>query len=70
MRTLYFYILRKFNDGNPSRSEVAYCLKKPHTLRIRYAMTHYIMGKSYEEIAKEMGCTRERIRQLLIKGCL
>jgi len=76
-----FYILRKFNDGEPSNYEIKKALHSLDRMdlvnSVAYqAMVLKVCGFTYEEIAKQLKprftkstFTKERIRQLIRKGC-
>lgn len=59
------------NEGLPSRQEAALAYCTPgHTVRILSVLSQYgIYGKAVPHIAKDMGVTSERIRQMIMKGC-
>ena len=65
---LYFWAYRKFNDL-PSRLEANHALVYKHTARIHWALEWYGRGYTLEEIAKLEKVTRERVRQMIMKGC-
>lgn len=66
---LKFQLLRKFNDGEPSRAEVVWALEHVSlTMRIMSVMLMYSEGENYDTIATHHGVTRERVRQLIQKG--
>jgi predicted DNA-binding protein YlxM (UPF0122 family) len=74
LRNLFFNLLAR--DGVPSRIEALYFTRKFTTVghtyftqRIHEVMSRYGNGESLEEIAKSWAVTRERIRQILMKGC-
>lgn len=75
-----FKLLRKFNDGIPTRMEVRRSLKFIYhhvgiiytsglSDRILNMMNDYIAGDDLSKVGKSHGVTRERVRQCLIKGC-
>ena len=72
MRHLFYSLLRKLNDGVPSRSEVLWAVKKlgEHGVSsgIYSGMQLYLL-LDMEEAADELDITRERLRQYLMKGC-
>jgi len=71
LRCFYYRILRKFNDGVPTRNEVWFKTSKDQSLtpRISAIVACYLIGLSLEQIAKRHDCTRERVRQILLKVC-
>jgi len=71
MKHLYFWFLRKLNDGVPSRVECEWALSKhmPYSDGIAHAIKCYVAGLTLEQVADLLGVTRERIRQYLLKGC-
>lgn len=74
MLKIVYWILRKLNDGVPSRLEVKHAMGRlftsgiPLTLKIQESMILYKQGASLEDIAEFHNCTRERVRQHLVKG--
>lgn len=74
---LFFNFLRRFNNYDPTRWEVRYCVKIiksyndyiPLTTRIQRMMEEYAAGYELEEIAQIHSIPRERVRQCLMKGC-
>lgn len=73
---IFFLILRKINYDIPTELEVRYCLKLIGgrtdiglSDRIIRMMWGYVNGIEFEHMQKLHGCTWERIRQCLIKGC-
>ena len=74
VRRRFFLLLFRLNDNYPSRFEVEWALGTGFqtTPRIYLAMMLYITSKDrfgVERAAQRLGCTRERIRQMIIKGC-
>lgn len=71
MKELLFKLFRLFNDGKPSRVEASWKAQKYlHNNRVKQALVGYgMLNMSLEDIAKDMNCTRERVRQLILKGC-
>lgn len=67
-----FWFKRKFNDNFPSHEEVKYYVSSMAsdllTRRIHTATVEYANGKSMEDIADSLNLTRERIRQMILKG--
>jgi hypothetical protein len=64
------------NNDYPTEIEVRYCLKLIGckedvglSTRIMSMMWGYVNGLPLETIQKTHGCTFERVRQCLIKGC-
>lgn len=75
LRKFLLWILYNLNKGEPSRAEIglAWGLYSDGndyylTERIKCMMTDYIDGWDFEEIAIKNKCTRERVRQCLMKG--
>ena len=72
---LLFRFLRKFNDDNPTRSEVSYCLdiitEKDIDINIQIfsACSKFSQGHTLEAIGVTFNVTRERIRQYTHKLC-
>ena len=67
-----FWLYRKRYDGVPSRKEVdwALCTYAMHMGRhVENAMIAYSIGLDIDDIAWTMNVPRERIRQLILKGC-
>lgn len=69
LKRLYYRLYRHFNDHMPCRQEVVEALKYRHTANIDIALNYYSSGYTLEEIARALGVTRERVRQLILKGC-
>lgn len=68
----YFKLLRVFNNDLPSRIEAQYALdhySDKMALRIHDVTRLYADGLTLEEIGSGFGFTRERARQMLMKGC-
>lgn len=66
-----FWLLRKFNDGEPSIYEISYYFSKyNYTPRFIGVIIMYMSGKSIDDIAKEVKVPRERIRQMLRVTCM
>lgn len=53
----------------PCRQEIVEALEYKHTDRIDSVLKYYSSGHTLEEIANIHGVTRERVRQLIMKGC-
>lgn len=66
----YWWFEREHEVPHPEEIRDLYFnyITKHCTTRIRHVSVRYFMGFSMEEIAQEMGCTRERVRQLLFKA--
>lgn len=68
-KRLLFWLLRFFNGREPSPLEAywaaVYCR---HTVRIEWALLYYGAGAGLEQTAKNLNCTRERVRQMVRKG--
>lgn len=67
----FFWWLHRRKHGYPSQDEIFVLFPRIHALstpRIREASLHYMMGYSICEIAERMNCTRERIRQMIMKA--
>ncbi len=69
LRQIRFWIYRKLNDGMPSREEARRARWNASTYRFAFVLDRYSDGRTLEEIAKELEVTRERIRQMVMKGC-
>ena len=72
MRKIYFKLLRFFNNHLPSKMEARYALEKhgdKMTLNINSVTRLYSEGMTLEQIGENMYFTRERARQMLMKGC-
>lgn len=69
-RKIKFWILRKFNDGEPSREEALWAIAYSARLspRIQIALVAYAGGSTLEQIGNSMSFTRERARQLVRKA--
>lgn len=69
-KNIYYRPYRRFNDHMPCKMEVAEALERKQTPRITLVLNLYFSGYTIEEIAEiHMGVTRERVRQILMKGC-
>jgi hypothetical protein len=69
LRSLYWRWYFRRHGNTPAPGEVEWAISKyDHRPRILKVMLLYIYGQSLEEIAVNMECTRERIRQILNKG--
>lgn len=70
-----FWISRKLNDNFPSNKEVLHTTMtcdrekfKNLSPTVRLSMSYYAVGFSLEYTALKMELTRERVRQLILKG--
>jgi len=74
LRRALLWLLGKTNTGEPGRLEVGLawnCYMDGDnylTERIENMMIDYIDGWDFEEIAQRNKCTRERVRQCILKG--
>lgn len=67
---IWFKFLRLLDNDIPSSQEAKWALDKyPHTERVKIALRLRSVGISLEIMSTQVfNCTRERIRQLLMKG--
>jgi hypothetical protein len=69
---MFFRFMRRFNDGIPTKSEVLHYIplfqRNPYNIEILWTMKLYAMGEPINNIAKDFGVTRERVRQRLLIG--
>jgi hypothetical protein len=64
-----FWVIRKFNDNYPGKAEVKWAIGEyKHTAGILSAMKKYSFGQDLQAIATEAKVTRERVRQMILKG--
>lgn len=71
IRQLWFWVLRKLNEGCPSRREISFLLSQRKiklNARTLIALERYTSGVTFEQIAKELICTRMRARMLVYHG--
>jgi len=72
-RALFFYfdILRQFNNHLPSVREAKWAVQFgwKFTRGVETAICLYSIGWTLETIAARLHVTRERVRQLVLKGC-
>jgi hypothetical protein len=70
MKRIWYWFVRLLNDGVPGRKEVWESVNlRKNGAKITQVMGWYATGMEIHEIAEMNECTRERIRQMLIKGC-
>lgn len=64
----WWWFLRQNSVPHPEEIRSFYPLKPLITPRMEMIVNRYaLLGFSLEEIADEMQCTRERVRQMLLK---
>ncbi len=68
MKFIWFRILRWwYGEVSPQEAKWA-ILNYNHTTRIYLALAYKSMNRDYHTISKTLGCTRERVRQMILKG--
>ena len=68
---LFFLLLRKMNDGFPTRAEVKFLLNASNRTYVRnvaLSVVRYKNGLEIEDIAKSLQCSQIRVKGLVEKG--